>query len=417
MKSYNKRKIYLEKIRPFIDKDIIKVLIGQRRVWKSYILFQIIDELKKNFWVKEKQIIYINKELNEFDNIRNYQDLLDFIKKDEKIEKEFLKGKKEDLKTKNKKYIFIDEIQDIKNFEKALRDLQAIWNYDIYISGSNAKLLSSEIATYLTWRYIEFEIFPLNYKEFLDFHKLEKGEESFLKYMKFGGLPYLKNLSLEEDIVYDYIKSVYNTILLKDIIKRYNIRNVDFLDKLIIYLSDNIWSLFTASNISKYLKSQKIDLNTNVVLNYLNYIVAVYLVNKVKRQEVVGKKIFEINDKFYFSDLWIRNAIIWWYKQVDIAKILENIVFVHFKSLWYKVHIWKNKNKEIDFVVEKQNNIKYIQVAYLLIEESTIKREFWNLLEIPDNYEKIVLSMDKFIDGDYKWVKHYNLIDYLLKKN
>ena len=400
MKTYNKRKIYLEKIKPFINKDIIKVLIGQRRVGKSYILFQIIDELKNNFWVKESQIIYINKELNEFDNIRSYQDLLDFVKKGN---------------WKEKKYVFVDEIQDIENFEKALRDLQALWNYDIYISWSNAKLLSSEIASYLTWRYIEFEIFPLNYKEFLEFHNLEKWEESFLKYMKFWGLPYLKNLVLDEEVVYHYVKSVYNTILLKDIIKRYNIRNVDFLDKLIVYLADNIWSLFTASNISKYLKSQKIDLNTNVVLNYLNYISSVYLVNKVKRQEIVWKKIFEINDKFYFSDIWIRNAIIGWYKQVDIAKILENIVFIHFKSLWYSVFIWKNKNKEIDFIVEKWKEKKYIQVAYLLLSESTIKREFWNLLEIPDNYEKIVLSMDNFVDGDYKGIKHYNIIDYLSK--
>jgi len=400
MKVYKKREIYLNKIRPFINKDIIKVLIGQRRVWKSYILFQIIDDLKKNFKVKEGNIIYINKELNEFDKIRNYQDLLDYIKKST---------------NNDKKYVFIDEIQDIENFEKALRDLQALWNYDIYISWSNANLLSSEIATFLTWRYIEFEIYPLNYKEFLYFHNLKNSEENFLKYMKFGGLPYLKNLELEEEIVYDYIKSVYNTILLKDIVKRYSIRNIDFLDKLIIYLSDNIWSLFTASNISKYLKSQKIDLNTNVILNYLNYASSVYLINKVKRQDLIWKKIFEINDKFYFSDLWIRNSIIWWYKQVDIAKILENIVFIHFKSLGYLVFIWKNKDKEIDFVIEKTNDIKYIQVSYLLTEESTIKREFWNLLEIPDNYEKIVLSMDKFIDWDYKWVKHYNLIDYLFK--
>ena len=401
MKTYNKRPLYLEKIKAFIDTQIIKVLIWQRRVWKSYILFQIIDELKNNFWVKEEQIIYINKELNEFEFIKTFQDLLDYIKKNN---------------TKSKKYVFIDEIQDIENFEKALRDLQALWNYDIYISWSNANMLSSEIATYLTWRYIEFEIFPLNYIEFLDFHKLEKWNESFLSYIKFWWLPYLKNLKLDEEIVYDYIKSIYNTILLKDIVKRYNIRNVDFLDKLIIYLSDNIWSLFTANNISKYLKSQKIEIWTNVVLEYLNYITSVYLVNKVKRQEIIWKKIFEINDKFYFSDLWIRNSILWWYKQVDIAKILENIVFLHFKSLWYKIHIWKNKTKEIDFIVEKWSDIKYIQVSYLIKDEATKQREFWNLLEIKDNYEKIVLSLDDFIDWDYKWIKHFNLIDYISNK-
>lgn len=398
-KIYNKRPKYLEKINPFIDKDIIKVLIWQRRVWKSYILFQIIDELKNNFNVDEKNIIYINKELNEFDHIKDYQNLLDFIKKWEN--------------NQDKKYLFIDEIQDITNFEKALRDLQALWNYDIYISWSNANMLSSEIATFLTGRYIEFEIYPLNYLEFLDFHKLEKWKESFFKYMKFWGLPYLKNLILEDEIVNDYIKSVYNTILLKDIVKRYNIRNIDFLEKLIAYLWDNIWSLFTANNISKYLKSQKIEIWTNVVLEYINYITSVYLLNKVKRQEIVWKKIFEINDKFYFSDIWIRNTIIWWYKQVDIWKIMENIVFLHFKSLWYKIHIWKNKTHEIDFIIEKWSDIKYIQVCYLIESEVTKNREFWNLLEIKDNYEKIVLSLDDFIDWDYLWIKHYNLIDYI----
>lgn len=398
MKTYNKREIYLNKIKPFINKDIIKVLIWQRRVWKSYILFQIIDELKNNFWVLENQIIYINKELNEFDFIKDYNDLLAYIKKE---------------KSNKKKYIFIDEIQDISQFEKALRDLQAIWNYDIYISWSNANTLSSEIATYLTWRYIEFEIFPLTYNEFLDFHKLENSKESFLKYMKFWWLPYLKNLDLQEEIVYDYIKSIYNTILLKDIVKRYNVRNIDFFDRLISFLSDNVWSLFTANNISKYLKSQKIEIWTNIVLEYISYLCNVYLLNKVKRQDIVWKKIFEVNDKYYFSDLWIRNVLVWWYKQVDIWKIIENVVFLHFKAHSYKIHIWKLKDKEIDFVVEKDWNFKYIQVAYLIENETTKQWEFDNLLDIKDNYEKIVLSLDDFIEWNYKWIKHYNLIDYI----
>lgn len=315
--------------------------------------------------------------------------------------------------TGREKYVFIDEIQDISNFEKALRDLQVLWNYDIYISGSNANMLSSEIATYLTGRYVEFQIFPLNYREFLDFHMLEKSKESFLSYMKFGWLPYLKNLKLTEDVVYDYIKNVYSTILLKDIVKRYNIRNIDFLEKLIYYLGDNIWSLFTANNISLYLKSQKVIIGTNIVLEYLHYITSVFLVNKVKRQEIVGKKIFEINDKFYFSDVWMRNTILGWYRQFDIAKIIENLVFLHFKALGYKIYIGKNKTKEIDFMVQKWSDIKYIKVCYLLVDEVTRQREFGNLLEIKDNYEKIVLSMDDFISGGYLGVKHYNLMDYL----
>lgn len=398
IKTFKNREIYLKKIEPFMKKDIIKVLIWQRRVGKSYILFQIIQFLQKNFSVSENEILYINKELNEFDFIKNYQDLLDFIKK-----------------TPEKKYIFIDEIQDIEYFEKALRDLQAIWEYDIYISGSNANMLSSEIATILTGRYIEFEIFPLNYMEFLDFHDLENSRKNFFKYMKFWGLPYLKNLELDEEIVMDYVKSIYNTILLKDIVKRYNIRNIDFLDRLVIFLADSIWSLFTANNIAKYLKSQKVQIWLNSILEYLWFLNNIFLINKVKRQEVVGKKIFEINEKYYFSDIWLRNFILWWYKHSDIWKILENIVFLHFKSLGYSVFVWKNGNKEIDFIVEKWRDKKYIQVAYLLENEQTRQREFWNLLEIKDNYQKIVLSLDEFVEWDFLWIEHYNIIDYIFE--
>lgn len=398
MNTYFTRNIYVERIRPFISKDIIKVLIWQRRVWKSYILLQIMDELKNHHNVQQDQIIYINKELNTFDHIKNYQDLLNYIKKDT---------------TQQHKYIFIDEIQDIQEFEKALRDLQALGNYDIYISGSNANMLSSEIATYLTGRYIEFEIFPLTYTEFCTFHTLTSSKDSFLLYMKFGWLPYLKNLTLTQEVVSDYIKSIYNTILLKDIVKRYNVRNIDFLERLMMFMADNIGSLSTANNISNYLKSQKIEIWTNVIIEYLTHACSVYLINKVRRKDIIGKKVFEINDKYYFSDIWIRNALVWWYKQTDIGKIIENIVYLHFRAHGYTIHIGKNKTKEIDFIVEKHWQITYIQVAYLIQSESTRHREFNNLIEIKDNYPKIVLSLDDFVDGDYQWIQHYNLIDYL----
>jgi predicted AAA+ superfamily ATPase len=320
-----------------------------------------MDELKERFSVKEQQIIYINKELEEFASIQTYKDLLAFIKK---------------TSSKEKMYVFIDEIQEIHDFEKALRDLQALETYDLYISGSNATLLSSEIATYLTGRYIEFEIYSLTYAEFLDFHQLVKGKESFLQYMKFGGLPYLKHLDLQEEIVYDYVKSLYNTILLRDIVGRYNVRNVDFLDTLITYLADNIGNLFTANNISKYLKHQNIALGGNVILEYLRYATSVFLINKVKRQEIIGKKIFEINDKYYFSDIGMRNAILGGYNQISIDKIIENIVFLQLKALGYTIHIGKNQEKEIDFIAEKQGKTTYIQVAYLIASDATKEREF-----------------------------------------
>lgn len=398
MKTYNKRKLYFDNIKPFIDKDLIKVLVGQRRVGKSYILFQIMDELQTTYGVQEDQIVYINKERHAFAFIQDYEDLLQYVK---------------DQSGNQKTYVFIDEVQDIQNFEKALRDMQASQNYDIYISWSNAHLLSGELATLLTGRYIEFTIYPLNYQEFLQFHKIPKWKESFFQYIRFGGLPYLKHLELDPEIVHDYVYSIYNTILLKDIVHRYHVRNIDFLDKLLFYLSDNIGSLFSAHNITKYLKSQKISFSPNVVLEYLKYSTSVFLINKVRRQDIIGKKVFEINDKYYFSDLGIRNVLVWWYKQTDIANILENVVYLHFVSLGYTVHVGNYKNKEIDFVVQKQGDIKYVQVVYLLNDQQTIEREFGNLLEIPDNYEKIVLSLDDFVSGDYQGVKHYNLIDYI----
>lgn len=262
IKRYIKRQIYIDKIKPFIDKDVIKVVVGQRRVGKSYLFFQIMDEIKKK--KKDASIIYINKELNEFDAIKNYQNLLDYIQK----------------KVKNEKnYIFIDEIQDIEKFEKALRSLKAKGKYDIYCTGSNANLLSSELATYLSGRYIEVKVFSLSYSEFLQFHKLKNSQESFLKYIKYGGLPYLRNLELNDDIVYHYLKSIYNTIILKDVVNRYNIRNVSFLENLVHYLADNTGSLVSAKKISDFLKSQKINISPNIVLDYLSFLVNAFFIS------------------------------------------------------------------------------------------------------------------------------------------
>jgi uncharacterized protein len=395
IKTYIRRPIYLNQIKPFIDKDIIKVVVGQRRVGKSYLLFQIMDEVKKKN--KIVNIIYINKELNEFDEIKNHQDLLRYIKKNTKTKKN---------------YVFIDEIQDIENFEKALRSLKAEGKYDIYCTGSNANLLSSELATYLSGRYIEIKVFSLSYTEFLQFHKLEENSDSFLKYIKYGGLPYLINLELNDEIVYHYLKSIYNTILLKDVVDRYNIRNVSFLENLVSYLADNTGSLVSAKKISDFLKSQKINISPNIVLDYLSFLVNAFFVFKVSRSDVQGKKIFEINDKYYFEDLGLRHSLIG-YKQMDINKILENLVFLHLQILGYKVTVGQLKEKEIDFICVKENKKIYIQVAYLITEENK-DREFNNLLEIKDNYPKMVISTDKFIDvGEYKGIKHLNMRDFL----
>ena len=308
IKKYITRQNYLDRIKPYIGKDIIKVITGQRRVGKSYLLFQIMDIITASD--PEAQIIYINKELYKFDFIDNYKALLEYIK-------EKAGGKKN-------RYVFIDEIQDIDQFEKALRSLFAEGGYDIYCTGSNAGLLSGELATYLSGRYVEIKVFCLSYIEFLDFHKLQNNSGTFLKYIKYGGLPYLINLKLEDDIVYDYLKNIYNTILFKDVVKRHRIRNIAFLERLTIYLAHNAGSLVSAKKISDFLKSQKTNISPNVVLNYLSHLESAFFIFKVLRSEIAGKKIFEIGEKYYFEDLGLRHTIIG-YRQTDIGKILERV--------------------------------------------------------------------------------------------
>jgi len=400
IKKYIKRQNYLERIAPFIDKDIIKVIVGQRRVGKSFLLFQIMDELIKK-GVKKSNIIYINKELFEFDEIRNYRDLLALVKKE--------------TKTKGKIYLFIDEIQDIEQFEKALRHLNAKGGYDIYCTGSNANLLSGELATYLSGRYVEVEVFGLSYIEFLKFHKLMNDKEAFLKYIKYGGLPYLVNLELNDDAVYGYLKNIYNTILLKDVVSRHKIRNVVFLERLVEYLADNVGSLVSAKKISDFLKSQKTNVSPNIVLDYLSFLSSAFLVFKTPRTDVQGKKVFEVSEKYYFEDLGIRSSIIG-YRQGDINKTLENLVFMHLRISGYSVTVGQLGKKEIDFVAEKNGKRIYVQVAYLITSNEVRDREFGNLLAINDNYPKLVVSMDEIIGEEYQGITHINVIDFLIKE-
>lgn len=398
IKTYIPREFYIKKIIPYLNKDIIKIIVGQRRVGKSYFMFQVIDYLKK-IGVSDSHIIYINKELHEFDWIKTSDDLTKYV---------------ENQKKKGKKYLFIDEIQEIENYHKTLESLQAKGDYDIYCTGSNANLLSSEISTKISGRYIEIKIYGLSYGEFLTFHKLHIGKDSFIKYIKFGGLPYLINLVLEDMVVYGYLKSIYDSILLKDIVARHNIRNVNFLDRLVEFVADNTASIVSAKKISDFLKSQKINISPNVVLNYLAYLQEAFFIFKAKRFQIQGKKIFEIGGKYYFEDLGLRHTVIG-YRQIDINKILENLVYSHMNMLGYNVSIGIIKGKEIDFVCEKYGDRVYIQTTYLLQDDKTIEREFGNLLEIRDNYPKIVVSMDEPIGGKYKGIQQFNIMDFLLK--
>jgi predicted AAA+ superfamily ATPase len=395
MRDVIRRKYYFERIKPFIDNNIIKVIVGQRRSGKSYFLFQIINELDSN----DVNIIYINKELYEFHFINDYTDLLNHI------------NANVDNGKKNK--IFIDEIQDIKDFEKALRSLQAEEKYDIYITGSNANLLSGELATYLSGRYIQINIYPLTYSEFLEFHNLNNSNESFSKYIRYGGLPYIKNLQLSDEIVFDYLHNIYQSILLKDVVARNQIRNIAFLEDLSNYVADNIGNLISAKKISDYLKSQKLKASNQVVLNYLHFLTNAFLINKVKRSDLKGKKIFETGEKYYFNDIGLRNSIVM-FKPNDISQILENIVYNQLKVWGYSVFVGKYNDKEIDFVCKKNDKVIYIQVTQNLSDEEVIKREFENLLLIKDNYPKYVISLDELLIDSYKGIIHFNIRDFLI---
>ncbi len=395
VKKYISRDIYLKSTLPYINKDIIKVFIGQRRVGKSYVLYQLMNHIADD--IPNINIIYINKELSDFDFIVDHNDLNSFVNT------QTLPGKN---------YLFIDEVQDILDFGKSLRSLLATKNYDIYCTGSNSQLLSGDIAGHLSGRYIEIKVYSLSYTEFIQFHKLKNNVQTLKRYMIFGGLPYLIHLKLEQSIAFEYLKNVYATVLFKDVVRRYNIRNVYFLESLVKFLSDNTGSIISATQISKFLKSQRVNMSTQIVLNYLLYLTNSLLIYKVERQGIQGKKIFETNEKYYFEDWGLRNSIAG-YNPSDIGKIMENVVFMHLMICGYQVRVGSLGDNEIDFVCQKQNETIYVQVSYLIVNESTIQREYGNLLKIKDNYPKYVISMDEFQGNTYKGIKHLHLRQFL----
>jgi len=392
------RKIYLSKVDSYIDKNLIKVFIGQRRVGKSYFVKTIINHVKRK--VPQANIIYIDKELYDYDNIGTYHELIDFVEKE--------------LKPDANNYLFIDEIQEIADFQKALRHFQNKGSTDIYITGSNADMLSGELATLLSGRYIEININSLSYLEFLEFHQLENNDDSFYKYLKWGGLPYIRNLEKNDEVIFEYLKNILSTIFYKDILHRYKIRNVEFFDRLILFMASNVGNLITSKKISDYLKSQRVDISTKVVLTYLQYLQNAFLLHKLNRVDVHSKKIFEINNKYYFEDWGLRNALIG-LNRFSVPDILENVVFSHLKILGYKLSVGVMKNLEIDFIAEKSDEKIYIQVAYLITDEKVKQREFGNLLQIKDNYPKYVVSLDPVQIGGVKGVKHIHLREFLTK--
>jgi predicted AAA+ superfamily ATPase len=381
---------------------LIKVIIWQRRVWKSSILKSIIKYLYKENIIKEENFFYINKESPYFDNIRNYENLKEEFEK-------FLKNISD-----WKIFIWIDEVQDIENWEKFINWYLSIYGEkaEIFITWSNSFLLSGELATYLTWRYIEFPIYWLSFDEFCIFKDTNKWKDSFLEYLKYWWLPGIFKMQWSDDTIFSYLLSVYNTIVLKDIIWHHNIKNINFFKDLYKYTLSNIWNIVSANSIKDYLKSQKISLWNDTVLNFLNYAVETFLLNKVYSVDPETKKYFEIYNKYYVWDLWLRNAFIWYNFAKDIWKLLENYVFLELKRNWYHVKIWRLKWWiEIDFIAEKNWITKYFQVCYLLWSEETIAREYNSLKQIQDNWEKYIVSFDEINHWTDEWIKHILVLD------
>jgi predicted AAA+ superfamily ATPase len=396
MKTYIVREIYKKSFDSYIGKELIKVLIGQRRVGKSYLLFQIMDNIRERF--PEPNIIYINLEINEFEKIPTSDTLYSDIKS---------KSKSGELN-----FLLIDEIQMVPGFEKTLRSLLAEGGYDIYCTGSNAYILSGELGTYLGGRYIEIPVQALSYHEFLIFHKLKNTGTSLDKYLKYGGLPYLIHLDLNDETVFDYLKNISQSILFRDVVSRFEVRNVDFLVRLIKYLANETGNQISARGIGNFLKSQNISISITAILNYLNYLKTAMLISSVQRTDIQGKKVFEVGEKYYFNDIGLRNSIAG-FSPFDLGKIIENAVYLHLKTIGYNILIGKQNDKEIDFIGERKGEKIYVQVALRIDEKRTMEREFGNLLAIKDNYPKYLITLDDYSGASYEGILHIPLRQFL----
>ena len=387
---------YLTAFEPFINHSLIKVLTGQRRVGKSYFLYQLMQQIQLRF--SDANVIYINKEDFTFDGIRNAADLHQFVKG----------NTRKDVKN----YLFIDEIQDIEDFERAIRSFFLNDQYDLYITGSNANLLSGELSTYLSGRYIEFRIYSLSYPEFLMFQNLENTNENLMSYLRYGGMPYLHRLKQEDEVVFEYLDSLLSAIIYKDVVKRYGVRNTRFLDQLVHFLAGHTGSIFSSKSISDFLKSQRLNMAPNQVQTYTNYLCNAFLIQRSERYDLEGKRIFETGEKYYFENLGLRNAIAG-FKPSDMNQLIENAIFNHLCFHGYEVKTGQIGKLEVDFVAEKQNEKLYIQAAWRLDSQKTIDREFNNLRKIPDHYPKLVVSLDDFEGNSIEGIRHVRLKDFL----
>ena len=397
------RDTYLKRMIDAKDTELIKVITGVRRSGKSTLLLMFKEYLIKND-ISTDNIIYINFESAIYDDIKDYKDLYKFVAS--KIKQ-------------GKMYLLLDEVQNVTAWEKAVNSFKVDFDIDIYITGSNAYLLSSELSTLLSGRYIEIKIYPLSFKEYLIFNNYDKNnlEEKFNEYLKYGGLPAITLIKDNSDLVLSYLDDIYNTIVKKDIIDRNNIKDTALLENIIRYLSNNIGSPISTTKISNYLNSNKITSNSNhqTVDNYLNMLEKSFIVYKAERTDIKSKALLKTLGKYYICDTGIRTIILG-FRNINEGHLLENVVYLELLRRGYRVNIGKSGFYEVDFVAENPNVIKYYQVTQTLSDDKVKQREIRSLENISDNYEKIILTMDKTINNDFNGIKVINIIDWLLKK-
>lgn len=394
------RTSYLEHIISRLDRGMMLILIGQRRVGKSYMLRQLHNWLEKNR--PSATVVYINKELQTFGNITNAKELYAYAASK--------------MQSDGNNYLLVDEVQDIDKYEDALRSLHAEERCQIVATGSNAYIFSSELSTRLSGRYIEIPIYSLSYREFLEFHELDDSDRSLQSFLRVGGLPGLCHFDIDDEAqVRDYLQGVYNTIMMRDVISREEIRNVAFIENLSHFIADNIGKLISVNSIAKFMKSQGDNASGPITSSYIKYLCKALLIDQINRFDIHGKKLFEQNFKYYFADHGLRNFICGFNLRGSIEKIIENVIYNQLRISGYQVTVGILRAGEIDFVAEKRGQTIYIQATYLLASDETVKREFGNLAGIKDNYPKYVVSMDP-ISGElpeYPGIRHLNLRDFL----